>query len=503
MKKIIVFILIGLFPVAAIAQVPIKIKKKISPAPVKSEQQRPVFSSKQAINEKALMAQIKRHPIADIAKYSFADAADALIRLQQPKNWKEISWEEFLKQNQYTKEVEICSSNIDLKFCQKTNDLLKGSKLPIAKGQGAFDYTTITNNQKLIFIGEMHNTTDIIPEVIAILTGVRKNHPNARILLATEFLNWAPLFALTELESARKNYNDSLPLFDFIKMSQAEGKELTEQEKSFLQYMEEAETWIQQATACTDELFLLKKANMPAKHLYVFEEHTPVLQAADQLNIDQLALDDMIVLDSPRVLKLGNSIIRNAEKATAAKNTTDLWYLVSSTPWGVRERNREWARRIKPLLPLYDIVIVYSGWGHTQNTYSLALPPMIGIKDYTSITFISSSVASKEMDSWVTNKAKEFEREGYTHDEQIDKMEYEQVESLTSLYLSAKDIWKAWKDPENQPFWILSTPDQSSQTYQQMRNMSGDKSTEDFIKLSKELFPVNPKNELTILLPLK
>lgn len=502
MKKIIVFILIVLFPVAAIAQS----SSKLGSTPFSGEKKHireAASAAKNSINLSALIEQTKKRSTPVSEQPAFAEAAKALIRLQQPKNWKEISWEEFLKQNQYTKEVEICSSNIDLKFCQKTNDLLKGTKLPIAKGQGAFDYTTITNNQKLIFIGEIHNTTDIIPEVIAILTGVRKNHPNARILLATEFLNWDPSFALTELESTRKNYKDSLPLFHFVKMSQAEGKELTEQAKSFLQNMEEAETWIQQATACTDELFLLKKANMPAKHLYMSEEYTPVLQAADQLNIDQLALDDIIVLDSPRVLKIGDNIIRNAEKATVAQNATDLLYLVSTTPWGVRERNREWARRIKPLLPLYDIVIVYSGLGHTQNTYSLALPPMIGIKDYTSITFFSSSVASKEMDSLTTNKAEEFEREGYTHNNQIDNMMHKQAASLTSLDLLVKGIWEDWKDPENQPFWMLATPDQSSQTYQQMRNMSGDKATEDFIKLSKELFPVNSRNELTIFLPLK
>lgn len=499
MKKIIVFILIVLFPVAAIAQS----SSKLASTPFSGEKKhirKAASAAKNSINLSALIEQTKKRSTPVSEQPAFAEAANALIRLQQPENWKDISWEEFLKQNQYTKEVEICSSNIDLKFCQKTNDLLKGTKLPIAKGQGAFDYTTITNNQKLIFIGEIHNTTDIIPEVISILTGVRKNHPNARILLATEFLNWNPFFALTELESARKNYNDSLPLFNSIKMLQAEGKELTEQEKSFLQNMEEIETWIQQATAYTDELFLLKKANMPAKHLYMSEEYTPVLQAADRLNIDQLALDDIIVLDSPRVLKIGDSIIRNAEKATVAKNATDLLYLVSVTPWGLRERNREWARRIKPLLPLYDIVIVYSGLGHTQNTYSLALPPMIGIKDYTSITFLSYSIASEENETLYENRAEEFEREGYTHDEQIDNIDQEILAAFTS---SVKDFLEDWKDPENQPFWVLSTPDQSSQTYQQMRNMSGDKATEDFIKLSEELFPVNPKNELTILLPLK
>ena len=77
----------------------------------------------------------------------------ALAARQNPDNWQEISWNEFLKQNKRTQEVEICSVNIDAESNRQCQQLAGPDfKLPIRRGQGAFDYSSIVTNQKIIYI---------------------------------------------------------------------------------------------------------------------------------------------------------------------------------------------------------------------------------------------------------------------------------------------------------------------------------------------------------------
>ena len=423
----------------------------------------------------------------------------ALAARQNPDNWQEISWNEFLKQNKRTQEVEICSVNIDAESNRQCQQLAGPDfKLPIRRGQGAFDYSSIVTNQKIIYIGENHNTANIIPEVATILKSVRQANPNARILLASEFLVWTPPFPLTEFNLMKQVYQENLPL---LQDSYAHPEKYNADHMvHFQQAMQETRQWLQEGNEYVNELVLLKKAGTQTEQITAPEEYSRVFETADSLNMDQLALDDSIELEDPPVVKVGGSVVRvrQGERVDRSFQTSSfsLSDFIGVSSWGVRERNREWARRIKAVLPLYDIIIVYAGAGHINNTYSVDLPPMVGIKQYTSITLLSDNIMSEEDERWYEKREKLAQQNGLSQDEKVQQVSQKAVD----LPMFPKEIFDEWVD-HTQPFWLFSTQKEEDQTFQSMREFSGDAATEDYIKRYNAAFPVREENFLFISLP--
>lgn len=346
-------------------------------------------------------------------------ALEQLSQYQNPGSWKHISWQEFLRQNKHTQDVERVSTHLDINCTEEICRLLPGP-IPLEmiqkESNGDPDYKTLLAGQKLIFVAEgiNHNTKRAPQEMAKILQAVRAANPNAKILFAAEFLEWESHENLASFdpEEEKEMTRNIENIQDLIKQYQTDSRTLSAQESAQLQrlqrqYESERELW-QGYQIYKEELKesirkhpLLKKAGQPT-NLTVTEEYIPAFQAADELGIDQLALDDTVwgAVDNKIGAKVGEFVVwstphdklpawGNLKQPNISKETKRffaLHQLASASPWGVRERNREWARRIKTLMPLYDIVIVYAGDGHLNTTYHLDLQPMLEQKDFINIT---------------------------------------------------------------------------------------------------------------------
>ena len=109
-----------------------------------------------AVNLPALKKRVQP-PQKDTAR---EQALQKLAERQNPKNWKEISWQDFLQQNKHTKEVETVSTHLDIKCTENFCRLLPAA-IPIdllqQTGNSEVDYKKILEGHKLIFVAEGMN----------------------------------------------------------------------------------------------------------------------------------------------------------------------------------------------------------------------------------------------------------------------------------------------------------------------------------------------------------
>ena len=270
----------------------------------------------------------------------FAQAQRQLNQLKESTPTKFITWKEYLKLNQRAKERTIVSYNLDLEEIKQalsredaTREFTFNNSFP--------DYKQLLKGFHYIYVGEVHYTVAAPAEMIRIMQAVRSLYPDKRILLASEFLS--------RLE------NSASPL---TKKSSS---------KDF------------------------------------FSHYPNVSRAAEDLNIDQLALDDNIadyrVENSNYFLasKCGEYFVMQKHKTPEAElkreefskafqeDLATFTFLVATSPFGVLERNRQWARYINAVKPFYDVVLVYAGYGHTNGTKINDLQAFIGTHDFASI----------------------------------------------------------------------------------------------------------------------
>ena len=417
-----------------------------------------------------------------------------LLERQNPENWEEISWKEFQKQNKRAKEVELCSMNIDVECSRQAAQLSNGEFFRFMKrGQGKADYASVVAGQKIIYIGEMHNTQNTIPEVVTILQTVRDANPKARILLATEFLVWSPNILSTQMPSLMSSYLEYSRLLASGTLSPKAKEEVQKDLENINDLLRKDRTKI-------NTLALLKKADKPTELLFS-ADYAPVLETADRLKIDQLALEDFVFsMEAPYVAKVGGTLVRAEKKDRIPSydnnSETSFFELLAISPWGVRERNREWARRIKAVESLYDVIVVYGGMGHFTDTYSFDLPPLVGIKDYASISLLSYVPQSEEELQLYIQRDYVADKNGF---QQTDKVE--QVEDQLGDFIP-KDIWEEWTD-YSQPFWFYGDEGIEQKIREYTKTVSGDQATQDFIKRYQETYPVTEKRSLTVVLPLE
>lgn len=334
--------------------------------------------------------------------------------LEQLQNEKipHLSWQEFLKQNEHVKEVEKASTKLENHLLNNQLGTLKedaNSNL-FYHALGLPPYSQLIKGQNTIFIAESinHEAASSIDHAANIIRIIRKENPHARILLASEFLNWL---------------GDEAP-------------------------------------------GLLKKAGEKT-NLYISEGYMPVFRAADQANIDQLALDDFIWItqENTSIVKIGNfAVYASPEDKVPSLNLAqdkleDLVLstlnLVSVSPWGVRERNRQWARRINALRPFYDIIIVHAGDGHIAATYSMDLAPMLHITDYLLISLLPLEQLPEDKQILYENRSNIAETNGlcrngvcYEQDEDLINKASEQISFLPQEVDAAKDIFWIYPNEE-------------------------------------------------------
>lgn len=434
-------------------------------------------------------------------------ALQKLAERQNPKNWKEISWQDFLQQNKHTKEVETVSTHLDIKCTENFCQLLPAA-IPIdllqQTGNSEVDYKKILEGHKLIFVAEgmNHDTKRAPQEMAKILRAVREKNPSAKILFAAEFLEWEnydnlpfltqALAQIPEVEEQIQDYQTTLEDWNF-QYQLLSDEDKTTFKKQYDQQKQELAAALQQAKEWKSEVLslqtaadlkrepLLKKAGEKSE-LYFPEEYAPAFKAADELGIDQLALDDDIpgIMENQVAAKVGEFVVwttpkdkvptwRNITKrreSAEIKRFHALQQVLSVSPWGVRERNREWARRIKAVLPLYDIVLVYAGNGHLDKTYHMDLQPMLEQEIFMNITLYPMEELPQEVAQAYAQRHHATERNGITQDQQWWNTKTNGLSNIHAedLIDESHSTQAQWNDSAK-PFWIwMNGNDQELET---------------------------------------
>lgn len=188
------------------------------------------------------------------------------------------------------------------------------------QGTPVTSYEDILKGKTRIFMWEYrHHDPQNVAQFIKVLRAVKQQNPGQRILLALEFLV--------------NNAETSLP--------------------------------IQFAQDPRDP------------NLHTLSGYEPAVQAAQELGIDTLALDDYIVKGKFPFYyhKIGNAFLFLSFEVRDGKDAKDELVNIFSSPWPVDQRNRQWAEYINETARYYNIVIVWAGAGH------YGLKKLLEIKD--------------------------------------------------------------------------------------------------------------------------
>lgn len=348
------------------------------------------------------------------------DPLFALLKERDLSRLEPVSWKEFLRLNEGAKGRLLVSTRLDAKALElhlKENPNMVIPKIDYRNS--APDYSHAFTH-KYIFISESisHGTKSASQEVINILKAARQARPNDKILLAQEFLMW-------------------------------NGDE------------------------CTS---LLKKAGKESKLESGYPE---VTQAADKLGIDQLALDDDLYMADEKdvAVKMGKYVVwvTPQDKLPLLKyKGCDALYtrwasaeqFIAISPFGVLERNRQWARRIKAVEKNYDLILVYAGDGHLNRTYSNDLQTLLKYKDFANIMLVPTDPIDqsdekyydtrflKGEQSGITNNAQQYQEETLLQGQVIRDTKYDK--SLKQIGEENQKAYENWKN-KKLPLWTVLT----------------------------------------------
>ena len=337
----------------------------------------------------------------------FAQAQRQLDQLKATAPTKFISWKEYLKLNQRAKERTIVSYNLDLEGIKRSMPQ-KDDIAELSFNNSFPDYKQLLKGFQYIYVGEEHDTVAAPAEMIRIMQAVRSLYPNKRILLASEFLS--------RLE------DDISPLTKKVSS------------KDFL------------------------------------SSYPNVSRAAEDLGIDQLALDDYIadyrVENSNYFLasKCGQYFVipkykipaEDVEREEFSDAFWEDWqnfaFLVAYSPFGILERNRQWARYINAVKSFYDVVLVYAGYGHTNGTKINDLQAFIGTHDFASILLSPTEEIKEPLSDNMKQELNEAESSGILCDEKEAELTMKQTDTIEDQV----NIKGEWTD-KNKPFWGIET----------------------------------------------
>lgn len=337
---------------------------------------------------------------------------------------KDISWQEFLRLNERAKERLLASTRLEAKALELELKENPNMVFPQIKYKNSVPDYSHAFTHKYIFISEdiSHNTKSAPQEVINILKAARKARPNAKILLAQEFLIWTG-------ES-----NDSL----------------------------------------------LKK---PGQNSELYSIYPEVTQAADKLGIDQLALDDRLYMAYEEMVgvKIGEYTVwvTAQDKLPLLKyhKGCDALYtrwasadqFIGISPFGVLERNYQWARRIKAAEPLYDLILVYAGNGHLSHTYSNDLPTLLKCQDFANIALAPTDPIDQAVEKDYETRFLKGEQYSITNDQQQQQEEARLQEQATrgtifkqSIDQIEEETYQSYENWKNKklPLWYSLTKEE-------------------------------------------
>ncbi len=393
-----------------------------------------------SLHQRILLMQALYEAQAQIQANSITDPQEKrtfLLKQETDSNlWKPLTWKDFLRLNEEAKKQTLAAVREQI---QQQGQWIKDYPNIIAPvftmHNSVPDYSHAFTH-KYIFIAEYisHGTKSAPQEVINILKAARKARPNDKILLAQEFLMW-------------------------------NGDEHTS---------------------------LRKKAGKESKLESFYPE---VTKAADQLGIDQLALDDGLYMADEKdvAVKIGKYIVwvTPQDKLPLLKHKgCDALYtrwasadqFIGISPFGMSQRNKQWARRLKAVEDNYDLILVYAGDGHLNSTYSNDLQTLLNCKDFANIELIPTDIP--ENSTWCQARYKKGEKSGLTNNAKVYKEK--------KIYLK--------RQPESK--WTNSIQEQTERTNQAIENWKNTKlplwgvsTREDILKANPELTELaNPEH---------
>lgn len=337
---------------------------------------------------------------------------------------KVISWQEFLRLNERAKERLLASTRLEAKALEldlKENPNMVAPQIEYKNSVPDYSHAF---THKYIFISEniSHDTKSAPQEVINILKAARNARPNAKILLAQEFLSW----------TGESNAS------------------------------------------------LLKK---PGQNSELYSGYPEVTQAADKLGIDQLALDDApyYAEDKNVFVKLGKFLVEVTpqDKLPLLSYTecddplynrwASAYQFIGISPFGVLERNYQWARRIKAVEKNYDLILVYAGSGHLRNTYSNDLPTLLKCKDFAHIALFPTDPIDPAVGKYYETRFLKGEQYAITNDQQQYQEDARLQEQVTrgttfkqSLDQTEEETYQSYKNWKNKklPLWVSLTEEE-------------------------------------------
>ena len=139
---------------------------------------------------------------------------------------------------------------------------------------------------------------------------------------------------------------------------------------------------------------------------------------------------------------------------------------IAISPFGVLERNYQWARRIKAAEPLYDLILVYAGNGHLNNTYSNDLSTLLKCKDFAHIELLPTDPRDQAVEKDYETRFLKGEQYGITNDQQQNQEEVRLQEQATrdttfkqSLDQMEAETYQSYENWKNKklPLWVSLT----------------------------------------------
>lgn len=297
----------------------------------------------------------------------------------------------------------------------------------------ALDYVAQTKNVRYVYIGELHFQPSIQEEVKRIITAVREANPNEKILLASEFFyRTHPLINPLHLEGtenilasvypefsklADDLHMDTLALDDRIILFRNEDK------ASFVKMgdrlIRAENTWVEPYVSPLNDITAkviknpqsyvstIRQAFLAAQSPQFFED------AAVSAQLDEY-WEKYVESYSPGNEKFITGHNKAKHKQFSAEELTtwaEFWasryFPLSSTvvlptsAWGVKQRNLQWAQRIKEVENQYKIIIIWAGMGHLllDSGYPFTLPFLISSSDAVEFEIFGTESQNEESDT--------------------------------------------------------------------------------------------------------
>lgn len=346
---------------------------------------------------------------------NFEQAQRQLALLLQNAPAETISWEEYQALNKSAAERTEVAYHLDLETLKQSTQR-EDQPLVITMHNSFPNYKELLKGFRYIYVGEEHYTKTLPAEMIRIMQAVRQLYPDKRILLASEFV-----------------------------------KRLREEDSPLIK--------------------------LPHSEFFI-SIYPQVNQEAKRLNMDVLALDDFQLSfrqednDVFLTAKCGRYWVSQQHKIPESEmkneffspsflnDWEDFSFLVSISPFGVLERNRQWARYINAVKPFYDIIILYAGYGHIDDTKMNDIQHFVGPHDFVSITLLPTEEGeiplSPEERSAMFSQA---EKEGILYSQLGQDVDQKKKE----LFMPRLQIKGSWDNP-NKPFWGYETVEEAPLT---------------------------------------